>query len=379
MALEPVQQLKKILSECEEALIVLPQNPNGDLVGAGRALYYFLEKKEIKPVLAYVDQAGAREKLSFLPIPANEKETIIGARDFILSFNTRYNKIAGYRAEREGDEFRIYITPEKGAIDPRDFSFIPAKFKYDVLITLGCADKESAGKIYEENPDIFFEIPTVNIDNQATNENFGQINIVNLTASSVCEIAAGIIDEINSFSVDEKIAQCLLAGIVIATESFQNKKTTPKSLQVAARLIDCGADQQTIVRYLYKTQPLGVLKLWGRIMAKLKLDETSQLVWANVNLEDFVQSRTRPKDLFMVLNKIRENYSSGRFFLLLYAEETGTTKAVLACTNTGNIKKIKEVFEGEVYEDVLVFKIVGKSPNDAEKEIIEKIKQLENY
>ncbi len=73
----------------------------------------------------------------------------------MLAFNTKFNKITNVKTERVEDELRIFITPEKGSIDPRDFSFIPAKFKYDLVISVGCADKESIGKVYEENPDIF--------------------------------------------------------------------------------------------------------------------------------------------------------------------------------------------------------------------------------
>ena len=45
----------------------------------------------------------------------------MGARDFVLSFSTKYNKIINFRTEKKEDAFEIYITPEKESIDPRDF------------------------------------------------------------------------------------------------------------------------------------------------------------------------------------------------------------------------------------------------------------------
>ena len=320
MALESIQQLEKLIAEAKKVLIFLPENPDGDAIGAGWAFYFFLEKKGIEPILAFSDKIGNAKKFDFLPHPKNISDEIVGARDFILSFSTRYNKIMGFRTEKGEEDFKIFITQEKGSIDPRDFSFIPAKFKYDLVVVLGSPDKESLGKLYESNPDVFYEMPVVNIDYHSGNENYGQINIVEMNASSVSELLAGIIEKLNSFSIDKKIADCLLAGILSATESFQNKNTTPKSLKLASLLMDLGADQQNIVKHMYKTQPFHVLKLWGRIMARLKIDEEHKITWAPVYLEDFVQSRSKPEDVSVVLSKLKENYSGGLFFLLFYSE-----------------------------------------------------------
>lgn len=376
MALEPVQQLQKILTESKNVLIFLPQNPNGDAIGAGWAFYFFLKKKGIETTIAFGNETGSAEKYQFLPQPENLTHNISGARDFMISFNTKYNKIMNIKTETENEEFKIFITPEHGSIDPRDFSFIPAKFKYDLVIALGCPDKESVGKLYEENADMFYEIPVVNIDYHSTNDNFGQINLVSLTSSSVCEILAETLEQIDPYSLDDKIAESLLTGIISATESFQKKNTTPKALQVAAKLMDKGADQQKIVRYLYKTQPFNVLKLWGRVMARLKWDEELKLVWAPVLLEDFVQSRSKPIDLPFILEKIKDNYSAGRFFMVYYKESDDVIGGMIKCPRNGDAEKIAKIFNGQVFQDIVKFKIENQNMAEVEQEIIAKLKTI---
>jgi len=373
MALEPIQQLEKILGQAKNVLIFLPQNPNGDAIGAGWAFYFFLKKKGIEPTLAFVDEVENFKKFQFLRQPKNITNKISGARDFMLSFNTKYNKIMGVRSETEGEEFKIYITPEHGSIDPRDFSFIPAKFKFDFVAVLGSPDKESLGKLYEENPDMFYEVPIVNIDHHSTNDNFGQINIVSMTASSVSEILTGIIEKVDPILLDEVIAECLLAGIISATESFQKKNTTPKALQISANLIDKGADQQKIIRYLYKTQPFNLLKLWGRIMARLKWNEQLQLVWTPVFLEDFIQSRSNPKDLSSILEKIKDNYSTGRIFLVFYNETPDVLAGLIKCARPEDCIKINSLLNGRLFQDLITFKLQSKDIQNAEKEILEKL------
>lgn len=377
MALEPIQQLEKLLLGAKNVLIFLPQNPDGDAIGAGWALYFFLRKKSIDSTIAFVDSAENTRKFQFLPTPENITGNISGARDFVLIFNTKYNNIINVRSEKNEDELKIYITPERGAISPRDFSFVPTKYKYDLVAVLGSPDKESLGKIYTDNPDIFYEIPIANIDNHSNNENFGQINIVELTASSVSEILAGLLEKFNNFSINQDAAECLLAGIMSATESFQKKNTTPRALETAAHLMELGADQQKIVRHLYKTQPFNVLKLWGRIMARLKWDEAIGLVWSPVYLEDFVQSRSTSADIPLILDKIKENYSAGKIYLIYYNETENIIAGAAKCARAEDTQKIADAFSGESVQDIIKFRIEGKNMIEAEQEIIEKLKSLQ--
>ena len=376
MALEPIQQLEKLVNESKNVLILLPQNPTGDAIGSGWALYFFLEKKGIIPKLAFVDEFGETERFSFLSKPENISENIAEAKEFILVFNTKYNKISNVKPEFLGDELKIYITPEKGSIDPRDFCFIPAKSKYDTIIVLDSPDKESLGKIFEESPDIFYEVPVVNIDRHANNENFGQVNITNITASSTAEILYEVFEKLDATIIDEKISNCLLAAIISGTESFQRKNTTPKSLQIAAKLMDNGADQQEIIRWLFKTQPFNTLKLWGRVMARLNWDEKKKLAWSLVTIEDFVQSRSSHNDIPFILEKIKDNYSAGDIFMVLYNEKVDITTGMIKCSTPEMAKKLSGLFGGEIKQDIIVFKIEGKNILETEKEVLLKISNV---
>ncbi|MDD5397429.1 MAG: DHH family phosphoesterase, partial [Candidatus Moranbacteria bacterium] len=311
---------------------------------------------------------------TFLNKPEELMDSLAGARDFVLAFNTEFNKITNVRTERVEQELRIFITPEKGSIDPRDFSFIPAKFKYDLVIVLGSPDKESLGKVYEENPDIFYEVPVVNIDHHSENDNFGQINIVDIAASSTSEVVTDLFMKINEKNIDENMAECLLTGIIDATNSFQKKNTTPKALQIGALLMTKGADQQKIIRYLYKTQPLHLLKLWGRVMARLYWEDEIFMAWAPVFLEDFVQSRSKPKDVPFILDKVKENYSAGKIFMVLYNHTEGEVRGVIKCISSDQLKKVAEILDAPIHGELCEFSRQADDTTEAGKQIVEKLR-----
>jgi len=365
MAIEPIEKFREILQNSEQPLICIPENPSGDAIGAAWALYACLQNLGKSPSVACSDPFGKMKDFEFLPKPSELLSDVSGSRDFILIFNVESNGISNVRTENSEKELRIYLTPKRASIDPRDFSFIPGKCKYDTAIFLGCREKESIGKVYEENPDVFFEIPIVNIDYKSNNEEFGQLNVLNLTASSTSEILADAIMGLPKQSMNENVAKCLLAGIISETDSFRKKNTTPKALYMAAKLIEFGADQQEVIRHLYKTQPFHLLKLLGRIMAHLNWNEEFGFVWAEASLDDFVQTRTKPSDLGYVLDTIRNNYSSGKIFGIFYKENHESVSVIMKSQREDIILKMQNMFSGKLEGDAVIFPLSTGSFEDA--------------
>lgn len=373
MSLEPKQQFKEFLEKSKNILIVIPENPSGDAVGSTWALYYFLEKTGKAPSIAFSNNLSA--KYNFLPKPERVATEISSARDFILSFDTSRNKISNVHCEEKEGKYEIFITPEKGSVDPRDFSFIPAQFKYDLVIVLDSPDLEKLGKIYENNADLFFEVPVVNIDWRSENDNFGKVNLIGTTSSSCAEILYYLMEEIAPEMLDEKICQCLLTGIISATDSFQKKNTTPKSFLTAAILMDKGANQQEIVRWLYKTQPLNILKLWGRVMSKVKWDENLKLIWSEITVEDFIQSRTAPENLPVILEKLQDNFSEGKFFMALYNDTISSCIAVIK-SNPEDLAKIQIALDGQRKTGIVEAKMNCNDLQEGSNIVQEKLRNL---
>lgn len=346
MALSKEAQFLELAKGASHPLILLPPYPSDDALSAGCALALFFEGMG-KTVALGGDQLSRRITDQGFPVlPKTILDGVSGGRDFVLSFNTEHNPILDIRTERLGKELRIHLTPEHGTIDPRDFSFILAKYKYDLVITLGARDKESLGKMYEDNPDIFYEVPIINIDTHGGNEQYGQLNLVEVTASSVSEIVTRLLEEGGPEFLVGPVAEALLAGIMAATESFQKKNTTPRALEIASRLMGHGADQQRVVRTLFKTQPLHLLKLLGRLMSNVQYEESERLVWVPVSIEDLVQSRARMEDLLVALERLRASFAGASVFALFFRENQNTLRVYLKMNSQERLETLLTVFSG---------------------------------
>ncbi len=376
MSLSPIEQFSELIRKSVHPLILLPAHPSKDAVASALALERFISKLGKSVTIAGDSLSAHIHELGFLGMPTEPLDSLSGTREFVLSFNTERNRILGARSEQVGDEFRIHITPERGTIDPRDFSFIPARLQYDVAFVIGATDKEALGTLYAENPDIFYEIPIVNVDTSAGNERFGQVNLIDMTASSIAEILFEILLSTDKTNFDEVVAEGLLTGIIAATESFQRKNTTPKALQSASRLIELGADREKIVLTLYKTQPFGVLRLWGRFMSALRWDEELRLAYATLSLDDFIQSRTRPEDLPEILDKVRANFSSGSLFAAIYPETPITATVIIRATEASIATSLATRIPSALLRgDLLSFIVPFPAGPDAEAGLLDIIRR----
>ncbi|QQS61820.1 MAG: hypothetical protein IPN70_02790 [Candidatus Moraniibacteriota bacterium] len=376
MALDTDTQFFSALEGSKYPLVVLPENPSGDSICAGRALSLVLERLGKEVSLVYSQTFDSAFNFDFLSCPKEIRHNLLGVRDFVFIFNTTRNPIGNVRTEQSDGEFRIYLTPQKGSIDPRDFSFIPTDIKYDRIFLLGVRDKESLGNLYEENADVFFEVPLINIDVRSDNEQYAQTNIVEVTSSSVSELITNLLSRAKKNYISEEIAQCLLAGIICGTESFQSSVTTPKSLQFASFLIDKGADQHEIVRNLYKKQSFSLLKLLGKVLAKLQWEESLSMIWAMIEMKDFSESKASFKDLPAIMERIRSYTSSASCILLLYANEEGFFSGILRAKDKNMYMKLNLIIPGATLGDYYVFHCKEKYTEEVQKNLLEKIKTL---
>ncbi len=280
------EQLYQLIKNHRRKLLLTKNEINGDLFGSLLAWAFFLSKINGKkfPTLYLPRYAELKKFYPFLPEYNLTIDRVDGIRDFILSFNTNNNDINNVRWKKENGHLDILITPQRGNIDPRDFSFIPARFRYDLIFSLGVGDFGDLGKVYEENSDLFFELPLINIDTNPGNENYGQLNIIKTVPSSLAELSTDLMIKLNEAEIKDEIAQCLLTGIIEATDNLKNPKVTPHTFDTVAFLMERGGNHQEILNALYDTESLASLKLWGKLLERLK--EDNNIIWSYIDQEE---------------------------------------------------------------------------------------------
>jgi len=195
----------------------------------------------------------------------------------------------------------------------------------------------------------FYGTAILNIDNQLSNEDFGDINLIEIT-NSLAEISMNLIKSMESSQnlINGKVATCLLTGIICASQNFRDSQTRPKTFESSAYLIEKGADHQKIIQYLYKQKSVAQVRILGKILEKLNFDEKKELYCASLTEKDFQECEAHPKDLSYVIEELKFNFRYLRNLLILWESHASPVliKGVIYSSKPELVEKILENYQG---------------------------------
>jgi phosphoesterase RecJ-like protein len=373
MELSLKQQSFELIQKSKKILLITKQYPTVDSIGSVLALGLALEKanKEIDMVCP----GPFLPMLSFFPSFSRINKNIKSPKNFLISLDTSEVKVAqfSYDFDNDGNKLNIYVTPESGSFNSKHIAAKTTGFRHDLIIVLDSPDLETLGPLYDKNTELFYETPIINIDHQASNEQYGEINIVDTKATTTAEVLYFFLENLGKNLIDANVATCLLAGITVSTKSFQTTNTTPKAFTVAAQLISLGADQQKIIRYLFKNKSIGSLRLWGRALARVKYDSTAKIVWTFITQSDFEKTESNVDDLHGLEEELTTSISGAETALILY-EEANQIKGILKANKKSTLENLVNRLNLTPKNNLIYLNLSGKTLVEAEQEILGKIK-----
>lgn len=159
---------------------------------------------------------------------------------------------------------------------------------YDLLVLCDCGDPSRVGAILERNRDLFERLPVLSIDHHATNDRAGGLAWIDPAAAATCEMVALLSTRLGVplVAADGRLAAALMAGIVMDTATFAHPNTTPRTLLVAAALLEAGAPLSEASRRLYRTKPAAQLRLFGLVLGRLEEHGGGLVVVTTLELAD---------------------------------------------------------------------------------------------
>lgn len=179
-------------------------------------------------------------------------------------------------------ETNLKTVPNIEKIKVIDFSNFDYR-KYDLLICLDSSSWHMVTGSKELNP---WDFPIVVVDHHKTNEEYGLINLVDMKVTSVSELLYYVFEDLK-VELDKDIATCLMAGIIGDTGAFRYPGSTEKTFKVVSRLMELGADKDKIIFDIYSTTPFSLLKFWGKVLEKVKIDRKNKFIYSAIPFDEF--------------------------------------------------------------------------------------------
>ena len=282
--------LEEKLLSAKKVAITGHVNPDGDCIGSVLAIYNYISTvyPEIK-LSAYLEEFS--DKFMFLKNSENVKQSV-----------------------EEDEEFDLLICVDSADIQRLGFS--------EVLLQ---KSKES-----------------INIDHHVTNTKFTDETCLEADASSTAEV---IYTLLNKEKIDKAVAECLYTGMVHDTGVFRYSCTSPKTMRIAADLMEKGIDYTTIVDESFYEKSYLQNQILGRTLLESILILDGKCIFSYVNRKMMNFYEVTKKDLDGIIEQLRQTRGV-EVAIFLYEVETQKYKVSLRSKTKVDVSKIAAFFGG---------------------------------
>lgn len=222
MIIETLEALGQKLKECRNVTILTHARPDGDTIGSGLGLCYYLRSQGIKANVKNSDG-----------IPA------------------KYSYMTADYLEQEFEEETVI------SVDVADISLLGEKLEH-----------------YADKIDLC-------IDHHVSNKMFARDSYVDGDASATCLIIFELIKVLGG-KIDKLIADCLYTGIATDTGCFMFQNTTPAAHRAAAELKELGADAEGINRKMFQIKSKGRIIAEQKLIGNMHFAGDSQIALISI-------------------------------------------------------------------------------------------------
>lgn len=264
--------------------------PDGDCVGSAMALYLYLQK---------ITEAGAEVSV-YLEQPPETFGAIKGIEQI----------------QTEASEDKVY----------------------DVFFALDC-EKSRLGfaeKLFEQAK------KTINVDHHISNLGCGRVNYVVPTASSTSEL---IYDLLDKEQMDRDIAMAIYTGIIHDTGVFQYSNTSPKTMRIAADLLEYGFDFSTLIEESFYQKTYWQNQIMGRALLESIMFLNGRCIVSAVDRKLMEFYHATPKDLDGIVNQLKI-IKGVECAVFMYETDNLEYKVSMRSTDRVDVAKVASYFGG---------------------------------
>lgn len=280
-----------LLQECKGARrigISGHVRPDGDCVGACLSLWQYLKKN--------ISEADVKV---YLEQPADIFSELVGFEEIVTDF--------------------------------------PEEEPFDVYFALDCNEERlgEAAKYFRA------AAKKINIDHHVSNAGCGDVNLVKPQIGSTCEV----LYELMKDGMDANLAKTLYIGIIHDTGVFQYSNTSPRTLEIGAKLISYGFNFPRLIEETFYQRTYVQSQIMGRVlMESIRLID-GQCIVGVVSRKTMEFYNATPKDLDGIVNQLR-NIKGVHCAIFMYETNTLEYKVSLRTDERVDASKVAVYFGG---------------------------------
>ncbi|MCK9393750.1 hypothetical protein M0Q03_03015 [bacterium] len=353
--MERFQNIKESIKNAKNIKIIFPRNPNNDVLGSVLALYSAF--KQLNKQVFVPEERLSEEIIHFL---RGEKKKI---------YITLNEEISEIYYEKKGDHVNLNIIPKDQNFNADNFSWEIVSEKnnastgehtepLDLIIIIGVLRFAEIEKYLPTDEEDLFACTIVNIDNDLTNENYGDINIID--ESPISKTTTILVKELSEFSFSKEVFDFLLFGF------FSQEKISTKNISAIKWIINNGGTLDIYFEYQKKEKPSWVI-YFEAALKNISLQEDEEIIFSYLRAE---KSNNEQIESTLRISKIFREWINPKAFCLAFREDQ-QTKPIFYSSLPAIVKKIGTQYKGAFKETGGIITHNEKSPLEAIEELKE--------
>lgn len=289
----PTSQIRGVLEKANRILVVSHIDPDGDALGTQLAFG------------AYLKSLG---------------KTVFMVRDSDIPVKYKF-------------------LPDVGSIIPA--ASLPAETTFDTGLVLECPNLQRSGTAADR---LTNGVTILNIDHHQDSSEYGTINWIDTTASSVGEMAYEYFEAVG-FEVTADVATCLYTAILTDTGRFRFGSTTARTMAIAGDLIARGADPRSICDQVYYDMQPSSMLLTGKVLNSLEYHYNGTVCLLTLTKAMLADAGADESDSdgLVDFTLFTKGVTTGA---LLKEIDANNTKVSLRSANGVNVAKVAATFGG---------------------------------
>ena len=193
--------------------------------------------------------------------------------------------------------------------------------RLDLLFTFDCATVNRFG----DKASLIGSVPhVVNVDHHASNDAFGEINLVDRTASATGQLVYHLLRAMDC-PISAATATNLYAALFTDTGGFRHENTTEAALRLGADLVALGADAGWVALKSYKSRSVPQLRLEGLAVARMHAECDGRLMWSEVTQEMLTETGADLREAEGIIDQL-QSVATMKIAILFKESEPALTK-----------------------------------------------------
>jgi len=240
--------------------------------------------------------------------------------------------------------------------------------KYDLAISLDCASISQLNGWAK-----YFEDATTKIvfDHHSSNGMFGDLNFVEHASPACCQTLYQVFKYYN-WKIDRDMGIALMAGIITDTGGFQYSAVSKETFAIASELMDLGVNISKIYKDLLSTHTRTSFDLRKIAMDRMEFLEGGKVTFTYITEEDEKTVNAETGDHEGIVNEGRN--IEGVEVAIFLREVEGGFKASLRSNEYVNVSDVCLMFGGGGHIRAAGATILSQNPQEIRDKLLAEIK-----